>query len=85
MARTYDADITVLGGLPVTIEYTVGGAERDVGIMSDYVDEWCITHINGRKCKKSPEWLYKRIAAKKGEEERILEKLDTSEDCGDEY
>jgi hypothetical protein len=72
MARTYDADIRILGGLPITVEYTVAPADRDVGIMSDYVEEWCITHINDRKCKTEPLWLTKRIAACKGEEERIL-------------
>lgn len=71
------ADITVLGGLPVTVEWTVGVAEPDVGIMSDYVDEWHITYIANRRCKRSPDWLYKRILATKGEEQRIAELLPT--------
>lgn len=32
-------DVRILGGLPVTIEFTMQGAEPDVGIMSDYVEE----------------------------------------------
>ena len=61
MARTYEADIKVLGGLPVTVEYTVARAEPDVGIMSDYVDEWWITHINDRKVKSEPKWLTSKL------------------------
>ena len=66
-------DARILGGLPVTIEFTMQGAEPDVGIMSDYVEEWFVSHINGKACKKSPDWLYNRIQSRKGEEGRILE------------
>lgn len=66
-------DVRILGGLPVTIEFTMQGAEPDVGIMSDYVEEWFVSHINSKTCKKSPDWLYNRIQSRKGEEERILE------------
>ena len=70
-----EADITVLGGLPVTIEYTIAPAEPDVGIMSSYVDDWYIVAINGRSVKKC-DWLDRRIAATKGEIDRIREELD---------
>ena len=70
----YEHETTVLGGLPVTIEYTVQGAEPDVGIMSSYVDEWYITAINGRPVKVC-RWLDKRIEETKGETDRILEEL----------
>lgn len=70
----YEHDTTVLGGLPVTIEYSVQGAEPDVGIMSAYVDEWYIVAINGRAVKKC-DWLDRRIAATKGETDRIVEEL----------
>lgn len=66
-------DVRILGGLPVTIDFTMQGAEPDVGIMSDYVEEWFISHINSKACKKSPDWLYNRIQSRKGEEDRILE------------
>lgn len=69
-------DITVLGGLPVTVTYTIAGAEPDVGIMSSYVDEWTITHIAGRKCKKEPQWLYNRILASRSEEDEVLRKCE---------
>lgn len=72
---SYSVDITVLGGLPVTVEFTLCGAEPDVGIMSDYVDEWSIVAINDRTCKRPPQWLYNRIDKTKGEEELLLEKL----------
>jgi hypothetical protein len=82
----YEIDTTVLGGLPVTIEYTVQGAEPDVGIMSSYVDEWYITAINGRAVKKC-DWLDRRIAATKGETDRILEELNEADhdDYYDDY
>lgn len=74
----YEHDTTVLGGLPVTIEYTIQGAEPDVGIMSSYVDEWYIVAINGRPVKKC-DWLDRRIAATKGEADRIVEELNEIE------
>lgn len=61
MAITRDIDLRVLGGLPITVAYTVGRAEPDVGIMSRYVDDWWITHIGRRKVKNSPEWLLLRL------------------------
>lgn len=61
MAITRDVDLRVLGGLPITVAYTVGRAEPDVGIMSDYVDDWWITHVGGRPVKNSPEWLLRRL------------------------
>lgn len=68
------ADITVLNGLPVTIEFTILAAEPDVGCMSDYLDEWFIVAINGKPCK-SADWIYKRIEATSGEEDRIIKAL----------
>lgn len=61
MAITRDIDLRVLGGLPITVAYTVGRAEPDVGIMSDYVDDWWITHVGGRKVKGFPDWLLRRL------------------------
>ena len=79
-------DVRILGGLPVTIEFTMQVAEPDVGIMSDYVEEWFVSHINGKACKKSSDWLYNRIQARKGEEDRILEACyETAEGWQDDY
>lgn len=71
----YDTDVTVLGGLLITVEFTVSGAEPDVGIMGEGVDEWYVTHIAGRALRKGEkcDWLYNRINAAKGEEDRIIE------------
>lgn len=49
-------DIKVLGGLPITVAFTLGG---DSG--NPYIDSWKITHIADNVCKKKPEWLYNRI------------------------
>ncbi len=65
-------EIRILGGLPVTVEFTTCPAEPDVGIMNDYIDEWSIVEVNGKPCKKSPDWLYTRIDNTKGEEDRII-------------
>lgn len=67
-------DIRVLGGLEITVEFSIGRAEHDVGIMSDYVDEWYIVAIAGRTLRKGEkcDWLYKRIEAAK-EEDKIVE------------
>jgi len=74
-----EADIRILGGLPITVEYTVQGAEPDVGIMQAGVEEWWIVAVNGRYPKKGAKapfaWLEKRVAARKGEEERIRDEL----------
>lgn len=68
-------EIRVLGGLPITIEFSPCRAEPDVGIMSDYVEEWYVVEIAGRPLRKGEkcQWLYDRIEAKKGEEDRILQ------------
>lgn len=61
MAVQHDIDLLVLGGLPITVAYKISRAEPDVGIMSDYVDDWWITHVGGRPVKNSPEWLLRRL------------------------
>jgi len=70
----HEHDMTVLGGLPVTIEYDINSAEPDVGIFSAWVDDWSIVAINGRPVKKC-DWLYRRIDATPGESDRIVEAL----------
>ncbi len=69
------ATVKVLGGLEITVEFKPCRAEPDVGLMSDYVDEWEIVEIAGRPLRKkeSAAWLYNRIEARKGEEDRVLQ------------
>lgn len=69
---SYEFDTTVLGGLPVTVEYDVARAEPDVGIPYSYVDDANIVAVNGRVCKKPPFWIYARLEAK-GEEHVLIE------------
>ena len=52
--------VTVLGGLEITVEFRPCRAEPDVGLMSDYVEEWETVEIAGRPLRK-------------GEEDRILQ------------
>lgn len=82
------ATVTVLGGLEITVEFRPCRAEPDVGIMRDYVEEWDIVEIAGRPLRKkeSAAWLYKRIDAKKGEDDRILQACyDAMEDARNDY
>lgn len=47
---SHELETTILGGLPVTIFFSVQSADPDVGIMSDYPENYQITDINGMKC-----------------------------------
>lgn len=79
-------EITVLGGLPVTVEFNILTAEPDVGIMSDYIDEWSITEVASKPSKKSLDWLYKLIGDVEGEEDRIVEAcFNAVQDAREEY
>ena len=57
-------NVKVSGGLEITVEFTACGAEPDVGIMSDYFEDWSICEIAGRPLRKkeSAEWIYKRLS-----------------------
>ena len=66
-----EIDITILNGLPVTVAFCVVPPEPDVGYFSPYVEDWTITHVNGRKVS-NPEWIYKRIDDKENERIRKL-------------
>lgn len=63
------ATVKVLGGLEITVEFTACGAEPDVGIMSDYFEDWEIVEIAGRPLRKkeSAEWIYKRLSKRDNE------------------
>jgi hypothetical protein len=72
-AMTREFDMTVLGGLPVTIEFSTTGYDNtDVGLGVDDVDEWRVVAVNGRALKNM-QWVENRIYKTKGEEERIVE------------
>lgn len=57
-------NVKVLGGLEITVEFTALQAEPDVGIMSDYFEDWSICEIAGRPLRKkeSADWIYKRLS-----------------------
>ncbi len=57
-------NVKVLGGLEITVEFTACRAEPDVGIMSDYFEDWSICEIAGRPLRKkeSADWIYKRLS-----------------------
>lgn len=71
MAHTIEVDVTVLGGLPITVEGVIYGAEPDVGIGSDYVGDWGIVAIAGKA--KNANWLLKRLT--KSDEASIVEAI----------
>ncbi len=68
-------DVTVLGGMEITVEFSTGYEDGECGYPGHYVEEWYITHIAGRALRKGEkcDWLYKRIEDAK-EEEKIVEK-----------
>ena len=73
-------DTTVKGGFPVTVWFTMGSAEPDVGIMSDYIDDWCVTTQDGCDC----DWL--NLTEK--QEQALLDEvyeLDLTRDDYDDY
>ena len=63
------ATVTILGGLEITVEFKACRAEPDVGIMSDYFEDWSICEIAGRPLRKkeSAEWIYKRLSKRDNE------------------
>ena len=75
----YEHEMRILGGLPVTVEFSIAGADRSVGIMSDYVEEWYIVAVNGKYAKKGAKnpfgWVDARIEKTKGEYDRISQEL----------
>ena len=80
--------VTILGGLEITVEFKACGAEPDVGLMSDYVDDWHIVESTGRPLRKkeSADWIYRSIESRKGEEDRILQAcFDAMEDARNDY
>lgn len=68
-------DTTILGGLPVTVEISIARAEPDVGIFSDYVEDWHIIRVSGkRKHHSFITALTRRIRAKEKDfETRLME------------
>ena len=83
-------NVKVLGGLEITVEFTACSAEPDVGIMSDYFEDWSICEIAGRPLRKkeSAEWIYKRLS--KRDETAIEEAIcaamdDAKNDYFDDY
>lgn len=82
------ATVTILGGLEITVEFKACRDEPDVGLMSDYVEDWHIIEIADRPLRKkeSADWLYSRIDSRKGEEDRILQACyDAMEDARNDY
>ena len=64
---TYEFDTTVLGGLPVTIEFTTTGYDNtDVGGGIDDVDEWSIIAVGGKTCNKAPNWITDKLTGAEG-------------------
>lgn len=69
MRVTHTTKVTLNGRereLEVTID--VGAAERDVGIMSDYIDDWSITAVDGSVNPKVCAAANRMVQAEYGEE-----------------
>lgn len=70
----YEFDTTVLNGLPVTIAFDYDKPDYSTGDYGGAYD-WAIVAINNKPCKKSPDWLYKRIEASKKEIDSLYENI----------
>lgn len=57
MAREIEFETTVAGGFPVLVRCTMQRAEPDVGIMSDYGEDF---EVMTRKGKPAP-WIEKKM------------------------
>jgi hypothetical protein len=68
-------DTTILGGLPVTVEIAIARAEPDVGIFSDYVEDWSIETVGykRRNPKHSDKAFHKKLEKKVRESEPDFE------------
>lgn len=47
MKYQYSQELTVRNGFPVVVEFNVQGAERDVGLMESYVEDYEIKTRSG--------------------------------------
>lgn len=82
--------VKVLGGLEITVKFTACAAEPDVGLMSDYFEDWSIVEIVGRPLRKkeSADWIYKRLSKRDNQaiEEAIYKAMDDARnDYFDDY
>ena len=78
--------IRILGGLPVTVTYTIQGPEPDVGITSSWVEDWEITHIAGRKVKGNrADWLYDKLNKNKSAYDAAIDQIYQSWSDDSEY
>lgn len=62
MATSGEFDTTVLGGLPVTVEFSAYYEDGECGYPGYELDEVSIVAVNGRPCRKSPDWIYNRMS-----------------------
>ena len=75
-SMNHRAEISILGGLPTEIEFSIAGPDESVGLFGTWIDDWRIIGIAGRPVgKRKIDWLYDKIAAKRGEEDRLMQKL----------
>jgi len=64
MARTIEADITILGGLPVHVKAQRVPAEPEVGIMSEGLEDIQLYWHSGSELSQK---IYDRISVKEWE------------------
>jgi hypothetical protein len=73
-----EIETTILGGLPVTIAFSIESADPSVGIYHKYAADWHITSVKNKPVRKggySAEWLRKDIASSAAEAPMVDLKL----------
>lgn len=71
----HSVHLTIFGGLPVTVEYSIEPADPSVGIWGGGVEDWHVVAINERRRKVCPEWLQKRLDNDPKEVDRIMDAI----------
>lgn len=74
-------ETTILGGLPVLVKFTMCPAEPDVGILSEYVDEYELCSV--KTGKPLGDWAQRRLEETKGEDKLLAECRQAAQDARD--
>lgn len=89
MRTTHTTTVTIDGvDHELELSLDIAPAERDVGIMSDYIDDWSVTAVDGDTSQSAIDAMHLAIEAEYGDE-AFVDKLYNEDACdvdsGDDY
>jgi hypothetical protein len=86
---THTTTVTIDGNaIEIELELSIAGAEHDVGIMSDYIDDWSVTAVDGNTSQSAIDAMHLAIEAEYGDEafiDKLLNEGAADRDDGDYY